>query len=411
MIDTIKLQLPIKSDFITYFTNSDGDYSGADVCPKLLHSMGFKMAAGEVEIGEDEKPQIHRLHCPFQSLPSHNSSLAFKLYVGGQNYFPFIELNASGAKLLQGHNVFGSNDVEENSMALLECFFFNFPEVRKIVDVPLIEVSQIDLTFFAKVPNYHISKQVVSALKNVSTGQIKKSSSYETTAMWNAGSKNIVRIAYLKSVEVTRQIEEIEKKLKRSPSDYLRRQLKALTSETVQKMAENNIRFEAKIKKLALKKRGISNLLADLIHTDKQDPTFIQKLWLDCWSPIFKSFEGNNVNIYDDSKVQEALKAKFYTQTKSGISYAKANRIFRFFRSLKTEGYDNVQDTSSRTTFWRSLNELTQVVSLSDIQNLTAGNNQNIIPLVRLINVDFANQLPENYIAPKSMFKQLLKSA
>jgi II/X family phage/plasmid replication protein len=407
MFDTIRLQLPIKSEFIQFFEDKDGIYSGADICPKVLHSYGFKLAAGEVEIDSEGVTEVHGLHCPYQSLPSSNSSLAYKLFKGGRNYFPFIELNASGAKLLQGHNVFGSDDLEVCAQALLYCFTEQFPAVLQLIDVPLIEVSQLDVTYSAKVQNYFVAKQVINALKHVSTGQIKVSKGYETTSMWNAGSTHCVREAYLKGVEVKRQIEEVEKKLKTNKAEYLQRQLIALTNPLVQEMADNAVRFEAKIKKKWLQKRGFSTLLSDLIHKSKNTDNFAQLLWQDAWKPIFKTFEGADVNIYDDDAVLKKLKCEYFTETQKGFSYNKAKRLFRFFRSLKSEGYENVLDSMPRATFFRSMSELTAVIAKSALQNLTAKNTDNVIPLIRVINVDFAEQLPKNWVEPKPMYLQL----
>jgi II/X family phage/plasmid replication protein len=410
MIDTMKLQLPIKAEYLSFITNRSGDYTGAEVCPKVLHQHGFKLAAGEVEI-TPTGTNLHGLHCPYQSLPSSNSSLGYKLFKGGSNYFPFIELNASGAKLLQGHNVFGSNCVETSAMALLEAFFFEMPSVRDL-DITETQVSQIDVTFSAHVDSYHISKQVIDALKHISTGQVKKTNAFETSSMWNAGSKNIVRLAYLKEVELTRQLEELKKQLKVSNSDYLQRQYFALTHPLVKAMAKNSIRFEAKIKKLGLKKRGLPTLLRDLIHHDKTTHNLIETLWLDAWQPIFATFEGDNsVNIYDDLEVENALKKHYQTITKNGISFTKAMRIFTFFRALKAYGFDNVKSKMPKSSFYDSLEKLTDVVPKSYVMNLTADNKSNVVPLIKLINVDFAKQLPHGYQEPLPLRKQLLRIA
>jgi II/X family phage/plasmid replication protein len=400
MIDTLKLQLLIKEEFFVPCYNSKGELTGAEVLPTLLHQAGLKLAAGELEISDSGELSATRLYVPYQSLASSNSTLAFKLYTGGTNYFPFVELNASAAKLIQGHNVFGTDNLAICAAAMINVFYTHFDGIESFFDTHSIQVSQMDVTYTAHVKNDFIAKQVIQALSNVSTGQIKKSKSYATTAIFNAGSTHCMREVYLKEAETIRALDEMKTKSKKSgcPTHYSK-QIKVLESAQVQTFLKGAVRFEAKIKKAWFKKRGIPTDLLGLIKYTS-DQSIIKSMWGDAFNPILKTFEGQTMNIYNDAEVLDKLKQTYFTVNKDQKTYSKALRLFRFFRSLKAEGFENVKVTTPHNTFYRHMSDLTKVVPKAYIQNLLSSNNDNIIPLFKVINIDFDNQTPTGWIEP-----------
>lgn len=114
------------------------------------------------------------------------------------------------------------------------------------------------------------------------------------------------------------------------------------------------------------------------------------------------------MNIHDDEDILAALKAEFQTVTPKGnISYSKASRLFGFYRRLTNEGYETVYRSTPRNTFKRHLDDLITIgLSKSQMQNLVSGGN-NVVPLLQVINIDFANQRPEWYQEPVSQFAAL----
>jgi phage/plasmid replication protein, gene II/X family len=125
------------------------------------------------------------------------------------------------------------------------------------------------------------------------------------------------------------------------------------------------------------------------------------------WEDIFKTFEGNQVNIYNDDEVRDALRANYQTVSSKGkVSYAKADRLFRFIRSLKNEGWDEVKLTTPESTFYYNINLISSVIPRAYLQNLQAHAASNVVPLIRMINVDFTKQHPQNWQEPKPLYKQ-----
>lgn len=375
----------------------------------LFHQYGCKLAAGSVDKDESGNTTVHRLYHPFESIPSSNSSLAFKIRPGGHNYFPHVELNASPAKLLTGQNVYGTADFEKCISALLYVFFSTFPGIDEVLDYHLAEVTQMDFTYSAMVENLFIAKQIVQALRHVSAGQIRSSrETYETSVLWNAGSSHCVREVYLKHFEVKRQIERLTKAQKQSPQDYQAFQLEQLTKPDVQSFALNAVRFEAKCKKRMFKRLNIPTRVTDLIsYAESFEGDLAQHMWKLSFNDIFDTFEGSDVNVYDDEQVLDALKARYQTVTKTGkVNYSKALRIMRFFRSIRNEGFDQVKETTPKQSFYRNLAELSEIVPRATLQNMHTVTN-NVVPLIRLVNVDFANQHPVGWKEPLHMSQQI----
>lgn len=413
MIDLVRIQIPLSNEYISQLTcRETGKVTGGEVDMNLFHQFGCKLAAGSVEKDEQGSTIVTRLYHPFESIPSSNSSLAYKIRPGGHNYFPHVELNASPAKLLQGHNAFGTVDFEKCISALLYVFYSQFPGIQNVLDYSNAEICQMDFTYSAQVENLFIAKQIIQALRHISAGQIRSSKeTYETSVLWNAGSEHCVREVYLKHFEIKRQIEKLTKQQKLSPNSYQAFQLQQLQSDMVQNFAMNAVRFEAKCKKRMFKRLGIPTRIHDLInYADSYNGDLSQYMWQESFKEIFSTFEGADVNVYNDEEVLNKLVQEYATVTKAGkISHTKAKRVFRFFRNLKLEGFEQVKMHMPERTFYDNLKELTAVVPRAYLQNLHSIKS-NVVPLVRLVNVDFSKQHPSGYVEPLHMSQQIDRS-
>lgn len=406
MLDLFRLKLPIHKDYVLPLYSDDGRMTGGEVLNSIFEIDGVKVTSGELQIntivGQDgsiiKEHKASKLGIPNQSIPSSNSTLAFCLYKGGKNYWPFIEIKASPAKLIQGHNVFGSDNVDVCAMSMLEIFFSRFDS--DWFDYENIEISQIDITYTAHVANRFIAKQVIDSLSHISNGQVKYSKSYGTAVTFNEGSKHCMREIYLKEDEVLNQINKITKKVKKQAGQHWTRQLKALQSEVVQEFAKNAVRFEAKIRTDWFKQRAIPTNLIKFIHYVRDNENIIQNMWLAAFNPILETFQGETMNIYDDNEVLDALKRKYFTVHKNKVTHSKALRLMRFFRSIKSEGFQNVRLTTPDATFFRTLSDLCEVVPKAQLINLAANEKTNVIPLFKVVNIDFAKQLPAGFVEP-----------
>jgi II/X family phage/plasmid replication protein len=417
MIDLLRIAIPFNETFVAGDTASDRISGLVDL--KECNLRGARLESGNITFN-DGQFDFESLRHPYESLPSSWSTLSFKIHAGGATYWPFIEIKASPAKLLQGHNVFGSCDVRLCVESLVTTFQCALPAMAEMLDFKVSEIKQIDCTFTARLSSDSEARNTIHALRNLSSGQTRSSkSSHDTTAYWgtknSSGGKSASRHkqlkAYLKHHELQHAIKETQAKFDRTKQDLYQKQLDALQSPVVQAFAKNSLRFEASILPRMLKRLGFPTHVGSFVaHCEsmKKRHCPIQYLWNHAWEDIFQTFEGKQVNIYDDDEIRDTLRANYSSVTNSGKTvYTKADRLFRFIRSLKNEGWDEVKATTPHNTFYRNVRDVTEVIPKSYLQNLQAQAASNVVPLIRFVNVDFSKQHPENWQEPQPLYKQM----
>ncbi|MBM0490507.1 DNA replication protein [Aeromonas jandaei] len=420
MIDLLKLDLPFKSEWLLVSPTAD-HRSGVYIdLEQIAKNSGLKLSATTVEYEIDGDLTVSGLSHPYESLPSHFGSLAMKIHQGGSNRLPGVELKASPAKLLQGHNVFGPTSIELCSGELLSTLALACPELVEMLDIPNATLEWMDVTYSAKVSKEEQRKQVISALKNVRSGQTKQSRmnrDYETTAEWNTGSRHRALKAYLKGPEFQRQLAENLKKLQKQPkNESLRRCVEVMSNAALQLYASQCVRFEARLKQRALTKHGVPFKLFDAIQYqkdyEKDGRCLIADLWKAAFKELFDALGEQPMKVYTDDDIRDALYTSYQRLTPKGnVSYAKAQRIHGFYRRLINEGYDTVYRSMSRETFRRHLTDLIAVgLTKAQLQNLS-GDASNVVPLIQVINIDFGQQLPEWYVEPISTMDRMATAA
>ena len=383
---------------------------------ELSQRLGIPMQAS-FTYNQDGTTDIHRLRHNFDSLPSHYASLSYQIVNSTDlRNEPYVKVQGNPAKLLTGHNVFGSDDIELTLLSVAEAFFLAFPELANMLNWMHATVSYIDVTYSARCKNDHEAQQLINVLKNVNYGQMKVSEcQYESTVYWNKTSKMIQRKAYLKGPEQEKRVAELTRKLANERLAHYAYQLEAITSEEVRNMAVGAIRFEARLFASWLKDKGIPCSFAlmtskancnlyDNQFTGPIKPVNPQELWRLAFQPVFKAFEGAKMTAYDDTKVLNELHKAFDRITSKGnLSTSKADRLYKVYRQIRNDGFERARLTTDRATFMRQLNDL-QVIGLSRAQLQAFTSSQsNVVPLIQLINVDFATQLPASWKEPKPL--------
>ena len=414
MIDLLRIKIPFHESVVA--ASPDGASGLIDL--RECQKRGCKMEAGDVTFTPNDYrldseniclAEVSALRHPYESLPSSWANLAFKVRAGGSNYYPHIELKASPAKLLQGHNVFGTCDVMLCIDALITTFEYALPQMGEILEYHNAELAQIDCTFSAHLATESDSRNVIHALRNISNGQTRGAkSAFDTTAYFGKGSRHKRLKAYLKQFELQDQTNKAQAKFDKTKDQIFKRQLDSMTAPEVQQFAKNALRFEASVMPRMLNRLGIpTNLWLFEEYSNNFDGCLIQKLWEQSWSDIFKTFEGATMRTYSDEEIHNQLRNHFKTETKTGFSYSKADRLFRTFRLLKHEGWDELKATTPKPTFHRTINDLTQVVPKAYLQNLQA-TASNVVPLIRMVNVDFSKQHPTGWQEPDRLSNQVL---
>lgn len=401
MIDFLKLSIPFKTEHI--LVCKDGETSFLkETLIEIAKRTGLKLRAGNVTFEIDGDLDVAELSHPYEAIPSHFGSLAMKVFNGSDRMKtpPYIELKASPAKLLQGHNVFGSTNLDVCCFVMLKTFCEALPELYEMTDTENTMIDWIDVTYSAHIPSEMMQKQVISFLQNVRAGQTKKTRynrEYETTAEWNSGSEHRVLKVYLKGAELQKRLSEIQSELKRTPNKQnLLNVLNVLSNPNLIEFSKQCVRFEARLKQRYLDKYRIPRKLCDLIQYqrqyEKQGKSLIKDLWQDAFNDIIQAVGESKMNVYNRDNIQKLLKKQYYTVTPKGnISYAKADRLFGFYKNLLTYGYLETQSEMDRKTFWRHEKDLLAVgLTKAQLQNLKAHERHNIIPLMKLVEIDFS---------------------
>lgn len=412
MIDMLKISIPFKREFLTNTRVSKSgeciEYVNIIECSRRgigLEAKSVHYKGGELE----NKYEVADLRHPYESLPTHFTGIAFKIFQGTLHRAPCIELKGSPAKIIQGHNVFGSTSIALGSDEMLSAFIDSYPDVWEMLEHTQATLDSLDATYSARVGNENKAKQVINCLKNVSNNQMRKSvrNEHETTCYFTQNSRHCNRKAYLKKPEFDAQLSRLLA-LQASGVTEFDRVIDVMSDPRIINFARNLVRFEASAHRRYLDAMGIPKNLLQAIryqqNYEKDGNSLIKDIWLKAFTPLLQALEGQRMNIFNDEEIHNKLKLAYSTITPKGnVSYSKADRVFRFYRSLVSDGYDSVKDAfSSRASFYRQLKELQHVgFSKAQLQNLQGNGKDNVVPLLQVIDVDFSNQRPDWYVEPE----------
>ncbi|KGK00280.1 phage/plasmid replication protein, II/X family [Thalassotalea sp. ND16A] len=434
MIDTVVLNIKFKPQYVF------GDHikrESGEVDLKECFKRGCKVMAGEiVDFNGVGNAEVTNLSSPWESIASSNSSVAFKVFQGGASYWPFVQVKGSVAKILQGHNVYGSDNPEQ-ILCLIDALCFAMPDLIDMLDFKTVEIKQIDCTYSAHVKNQSIARQVIAACRNIHHGQTKVSNQeHDTSNYWGMSgkgvrtSRNKTLKQYLKFPEILNAIEKIEKDLglvksepklhksglikkakttkKKTQNAYFEKQLKLLKSPEVQNYAKTAVRHEACVMPDMMKRMDIPTNLIEFMKycRDEINGNVIQHMWAVAWSDILECFKGADMKVYTDDEIESKIKSKFVKVTPSGnLSYAKGIRLHKLYMDIKTYGWAKTKSMFSSSTFNDNVKLLMKVVPKAHLQNLN-GIASNVTPIIKVINFDFINQCPVGYVEPDSLYQQ-----
>ncbi|MCT6938520.1 MAG: phage/plasmid replication protein, II/X family, partial [Acinetobacter baumannii] len=82
--------------------------------------------------------------------------------------------------------------------------------------------------------------------------------------------------------------------------------------------------------------------------------------------------------------------------------------FFKFLTVIKIFTLEKLAEMLPKPTFYRHLSELCECgFSKAFLQNLHDNKAKNVIPFMKLVEIDFSQQLPEWYEPPVSQFKSV----
>lgn len=395
MLDHLRLRIPV---FPTY-TKMYGDNGTVYFTGDLL-DLGLTLNGRSVARRDDGSVRVADLYAPYDNIGTDFSDMAVKFYHEAKNCLPALEIKASPIKLMQGHNAYGFDDIALGAECMLSLVCEAYPNLLPYLDFNNVEVLHLDATYFARLPHQNLIQPVIDFMSNISVGHKKPEYiKFDNYLVYSPKSRYLSAKVYGKYEEMQSQIKKLSGKAGEQAVNKLKALNKALP------FANACLRFEARICKTYLVKNGYSSNLYALIEQQRQTPNFMQKLWGLSFNPIFSAMMGSDVMLknYDDDKVLDLLLAKLTTIGVNGKRYeSQAKNAFRFYGDLRQYGFVKCKKLYSKASFYDNLNNLIDCgFSRAFLQNLHSEKNNKVIPFVRLVEINFDEQLPADYITPK----------
>uniref|UniRef100_UPI001D18AF86 phage/plasmid replication protein, II/X family n=1 Tax=Acinetobacter haemolyticus TaxID=29430 RepID=UPI001D18AF86 len=166
------------------------------------------------------------------------------------------------------------------------------------------------------------------------------------------------------------------------------------------------LRLETGMKAYWLDEQGLPLRLFDLIDYQDKNPDFLKELWLKANAEIFKTLEGEFMNVTNDEDVFNLLANTYQTYTKSGkLSLTRPRNLKRFYDDIRQYGCESVKTRYSESQYCKLMSDLVNAgIPKAVLQNLHEQKDNNVIRFVELLKIDFGKQVPDWYEEPVSSF-------
>ena len=401
MIDLLELAIQFDASLVETIDDRHA-FVGVD-----FSEMNIPLGAKSIHFRDDNSVGTCGLYHPYESLPTSYTGIAMKVNFDGY-FFPHITIKGSPAKVLQGHNVFGSDDLQLCVTEMLYWVKHAYPELYGMLAVQTAEVRKMDVTYMSQVSSSKMVRSAIDYMSRISNGQTKptKSKKYETTTYWGGASSRLIRQkCYAKFDEYMAQLDRFKKQADRGDA-HARKIVSVMSDERLISIARTSLRWECTFMKRWLERNDIPTNVWDLIDYQKRNPDLLPRIWTKGFEKIFDAMKGLDMTVVNDDKVLGKLKKEFGKPLASGrMSYRKAINLFSFYTQLKTIGFDEIkaQQLYSVSRFNALIADLcTAGFTKSFLQNIHVDTDKKTIPFVNLINIDFSKQQPDWYVEPVS---------
>ncbi|WP_338325042.1 phage/plasmid replication protein, II/X family, partial [Parasutterella excrementihominis] len=186
MYDLFGLRIHFKDELYTPVAVRDGWEFHINM-NELIHK-GLKLECGIVADTDSGDVDIENLRHPWESVPTSYAGIAMKVFQGsGFREAACVELKASPAKIMQGHNVYGSDSLVNCLTAFLVSFKEAMPLFSEVLDFDKTDIFRFDSTFSVQVES---RDQILGALKSLSSVSHRylrpsREGDYETSVYFN----------------------------------------------------------------------------------------------------------------------------------------------------------------------------------------------------------------------------------
>jgi II/X family phage/plasmid replication protein len=355
----------------------------------------FKKGARELYTDDEGNLQADDIYCPWESLGTDHGGLALKCFPDGCGTlaWPFVEIKCSPAKLVQAHNVFGTDDPLPCVENMLYVLSKHYPQITDysgrslLEDMSLARVTEIDITYSVKVSGHENRTALIDVLRHTSKGQTRnRGDAYESTVYFGSRRSRLKRIkVYLKGPEILRDIDQRKRKKMTLPTDQVVQQ------------AQDLVRFELTLKKDWFERRGFSVSVYDFVRRFGDDPALMRAVYNDGMADLFKAMDGEVMTVTSDRKVMELL------EQVHGDVRGRPARLMGFYQGLKSVGFDALKATYPKRTFQRYLSDLEACgFGRAHLCALHSTKGNTVVAFPRVVHLDgLGEPAPVNYEYPR----------
>lgn len=399
VIDTVKLHIPIFPTYVKSYEHKNGVVYETTLS---INELGLTGSSRCVKDGV-----AFEIYHAYDSLPTSHSGIGYKFYHCSNNELPHLALNCSIAKILQGHNVYGHDNLL-NCIQMLGAIKETFPTLWQYLDVQNTKVVYIDITYSAVMQNLKQAEQVRDYLRNVDFKGLRNQSvigekDHYNTVYFGSENSRIGRFkVYCKGIELEKERNVLERLAKQNDLSS-QRKLQTIFTTELQDYADKLVRIEATIKTRQMQAFGIPQNLWQLYDYHIKNPTFFTELWQMKTKAMFTALQGKTMNYADDSEIWQVLESQLTTYTKTGReSKTKARNAYNFYKRIQQSGFYQVKQDykGAERTFQMNVKSLLDCgISKAFLQNLHA-TKDNTINILEVLTVDFNNQIPTDVVIP-----------
>lgn len=392
MIDWITLNIPIADSALLQKSTLD---LFAHVNYSKFSEHGLRTAAKDVFFENGEWRCTDLLH-PWESIPSRHGGMPVKLVDATSISPAYLCVKGSPAKIAQGHNVFGSEDLGYCTFLMLSLLVSTFPSINDLLDLENAKFSRLDITRSAALDSPNQVKSVLDYLRPLSNRQTRKSDGFDSTVYFGSGQSTHKHLcAYSKHEEVLTALDKA-----RRGSD----EKKVSLLEKAAEFCKNVVRFEARIKKDLLEKIFGTRNMKQVIKQFK-DPNKADELFNRGWKDIFDTFDAQDVvrcdkDIFDRlltlARAEAVIAGKKFTE-------GRAKAVYRTYTAIIDRGFaeatnKQIMSSSAKSEHLAALKAVG--VSKAFLQQHQDSNTSNVVNLVRLVDIQPVDLKPADYQPP-----------
>lgn len=404
MVDTVQVHVPFFSSFCQLKHGSKTTWELAVSVAEI--DSNLNICARNVVKRDGQLINIDYYHA-YDSIPTSHTGIGYKVMSVSHNSMPHVVLNASIAKILQGHNVYGNTDMMTGVFEILGVFCEFHPSLLTYLDFQNAYIAKFDVTLPCQTPSRFTAEKIREYFRNVDWGRLRNQSAnnkrleYNTLYFGSVNSKVGGFKIYCKGVELDGVLSELTTQAKKG-NIKAAKDLQVYTSD-VKKFADSSLRIECIVKKRMLLENNLPiNLWKFLIHQLNHQHVY-HELFRQKTTDFLQSLQGMRMPYDDDAKVYELLIKRLSEPTKSGkISTTKAKNAYNFYKLLKSDGFYEVKKRTAKSTFNRNIKFLCDAgFNRGYLQNLNQSDDTQVI---RLLNIDFNARLPASYVPPSTQY-------